>query len=174
VRSYFLFTGALLSLALTAAFGLPALQTARWVGSYDLDVYVVVRDASELTPVANAVVEVLEGPHSPLESQHFTLEDFQLCDHGKLVTDERGHTEFSHRFFAAGSTSPFDNSGYVDTGKVWLRVTAEDYCTTYMPVDRQTIRTRNMKEDSPIYVTIPVGKISPRTLDEDKEKTTDH
>ncbi len=174
MRSYFLFTGAFISLALTAAFVLPAMQTAKWVGSHELDVHVVVLDASELTPVPNARVEVLEGSHSPLEGPQLTFNDFQICEHGKLVTNDSGQLEFRHRFKAAGSSDIFEQSGSVDTGKVWLRVTAEGYCTTYMPVDRQSMRTRNIKEDSPIIVTIPVGKMTPRTLNNDKEKTTDH
>lgn len=158
VRKFFLVAGALVLLLLISTYGWRALNSAKWVGYHEVDVQVVVLDASELTPIPHAIVEVLEGPRSPLETERHSLDEFKISEHGKLITSQQGRTDFSHRFWAAGSSGMFEKTGYVDTGNVWIRVTAEGYRTTYIPLDRQSIRVRDIKDDSPIFVTVPIGK----------------
>jgi len=149
-----------------AAVGLVAFNpptVVAWVGRHKLDVHVFVVDASSLTPLSNATVEVLHGPYSPLEGPPPNVDrDFEIIESGqsgeRLTTDERGYTTFTHEFFAAGTDGLFTNSGYVDTRRVWLRITAPGYRTTFMPVDGQSARARDIDDESPIFVTIPVGK----------------
>lgn len=134
-----------------------------WVGRRSLDVRVMVLESEQLVPIENAVVEVLDGPHSPLEGPIQSVDtDFSHGQHatapGELTTNERGIAMFSHEFHAAGSDGLFTNSGYISTKNVWVRVTADGYRTTLMPVDGQSIRPRDISDTSPVCVTVPMGR----------------
>ena len=132
-----------------------------WVGSRSLDVEVLILEASTLKPITDAQIEILEGPPSHHDCSTLNLErDFQATDSAKQVSDRSGRTQFQHRFFAYGSRSWLHNSGRVRTNRLWLRVTAEGYRTPSMPVDRQSILPRDIEDDTPILVTVPVGKIA--------------
>jgi hypothetical protein len=133
-----------------------------WSGTRKLDVYVLVIDASTLTPVPNAKIEALMGPSSPLEGSHASEGQFAaivLPDGTAPVTDHRGRARFRCGFFASGTDGLFKQSGYVDTKQVWLRVSAPGYAKTYMPVDQQSPRPRDLRDQTPICVTAPVGRI---------------
>jgi hypothetical protein len=122
-------------------------------------------DASTLTPISNARVELLNGPHSPLEGEVLVInrhfEVVPLADAAVLKTDDRGHTKFSHRFFAAGKYGLFGQNAYVETQRVWLRVTGEGCVTTYLAIDQQSPGPRDFHNDTPIWVTVPVAKTTP-------------
>jgi hypothetical protein len=155
--------GGLLMVFAVGVFANNALTVVAWVGRHKLDVHVTVLDASALTPLPNATVEVLYGPESPIEgglpdvARDFRRSDLPQGAKG-LTTDERGHVTFTQEFFAAGQYSLFRDSGYVSTGRVWLRVTATGYRTTYMPLDRQSGRPRDIHDETPLFVTVPVGR----------------
>jgi len=141
-----------------------SIEVHHWVGRKELDVHVLVVDASSLVPVSNATVQILHGPFSPIEGRltpnvedDFTVVELE-GDGNPLTTDEYGRTTFAHKFFAAGSRGSSKDSGYVNTHAVWLRVSAPDYPTTFMPLDGQSSRTRNIDDETPIYATVPIGK----------------
>ncbi len=139
-----------------------SLTVTTWVGSHELDVYVSVVDASTLAPICSAKVEPLNGPYSRLEGLppvvDRAFEIIPLANGIALTTDDRGHTEFSHRFFASGSDGLFTKTGYVDTRRVWLRVTCPGHVETYLPIDRQSTHPRDIRNDRPIWVTVSVAK----------------
>ena len=140
----------------------PGLTVACWAGRQTLTVYVNVVDASSLTPVPGATIEILHGPPSPVEGLPPNVtRDFEVVPPNTSPvprTDARGQTSFPCEFFAAGQDGLFQHSGYVDTRRVWLRVTAPGYHVTYMPLDRQSARARDIEDKSPLFVTVPVGK----------------
>lgn len=155
--------GVFLVVTAIGSFAVNALIVHAWVGSHELEVHVLVVDASTLAPVSAALVEVLNGPHSSIEGLPPDVErDFEKLipprGPGDLKTDGHGTVRLKHKFFAAGQDGLFGNSGYVDTRRVWLRVTVDGYRTTYMPIDGQSTRPRELDDESPIFVTIPVGK----------------
>lgn len=162
VNRYFLRIGILIAVVAAIAFGLPALSKTYWVGSQEIDVVVIVRDASALSGIADARIEVLEGPDS-LELRDPKIEEFEVKNDQRVITDDSGRAEFPYRFSAAGSSSFFHYSGSVETRAVWLRIQGEGYVTTYIPVDRQSLRTRNIDDETPIFVTVPVAKLQPKT-----------
>lgn len=134
-----------------------------WCGSRELDVHVIVVDASHLTPIPNATIELLTGPPSPLEHPPLDIDRaFDVVPSGNpngLTTNNRGYAQFSHRFFAAGRYGLLEEeSGYIETRWVWLRVTCPGYVTTYMPIDQQSPSPRDIKNSTPIWVTVPLGK----------------
>lgn len=143
--------------------GLSMFSKLVWVGSQQLEVNVLVLDASTLKPVSAATVEVLRGPASPLETAPgFTSSDFRRDQPEggprELATDAQGRVTFAYDFFAAGQESVWGNSGYVNTGITWVRVTTVGYNTTYMPLDRQSLGTRDIDDKQPLHVTVPIGK----------------
>ena len=77
---------------------------------------------------------------------------------GDLTTNERGRVTFTHRFSAARRDGLFTSSGYVVTNRTWLRVSASGYRTTFMPLDRQSGRGRDLHDETPICVTVPIGR----------------
>lgn len=137
-----------------------------WVGSRKLDVYVRVIDTDTFQPVANARIEVLDGPFSPLEGPVYAelISEFTPATmepgSGALTTDSRGHCKFTHRFFAAGTDGPFRRSGYIDTGRTWLKVTAQGRGSVMLPMDRQSIRPRDINDKNPLFVTVPLRRQS--------------
>ena len=155
--------GFLMALAL-GVLSANALTVVSWGGRKGLDVEVIVLDASSLTPLPDTTIEVLDGPASPLLGglSPNVDRDFSpaYSPQGtiELTTDEHGYAQFRHEFFAAGTDRLPTDSGYVDTTGVWLRVTATGYRTTYMPLDRQSVRPRDIHDETPICVTVPVGK----------------
>ncbi|MFC1758707.1 hypothetical protein ACFL2H_08055 [Planctomycetota bacterium] len=161
-RTGVVITGALLIIGAAVFFARQSLTISAWVGSHELDVHVIVVDASTLAPISNATVELFDGPYSPLEGPPPAVDrDFQIIpleNSNSLTTNRIGHTEFSHRFHAAGNAGLFADTGYVSTGNVWLRVTCSGYVTTHMPVDQQSARPRDINNHAPIWVTVPVGK----------------
>lgn len=162
MKRYYLILGTILAIVGAIAFGLPALEKIYWAGHREIEVVVIVRDASELTTIANANIEILDGPYS-LETPSIRVKEFEARNDQKVTTDDSGRAEFPCRFSAYGSDSLFHKSGYVDTDGVWLRVTAKGYHTTYMPVDRQSLRPRDIKDETPVFVTVPVAKLQPKT-----------
>lgn len=155
--------GVVLALGALGVAGLSPLTVTAWVGTTELDVYVLVIDASTISPIPDAQIEVVDGPDSPIEGPHPDIDkDFEVVelpgDPRQLTTDKRGFTKFTHRFHAAGSDGIFRDSGYVDTGRTWLRVSSPGYVTTILPLDRQSIRPRDIHDESPLFVTVPVGK----------------
>jgi hypothetical protein len=133
-----------------------------WSGSHELYVNVSVRDASTLAPIPNAKVELLHGPWSPFEGPlpdvKRAFEVIPLKNGTALTTDAHGHTSFSHRFCAYGIDGVFRKTGFVRTADAWLRVTCSGYVETYLPIDQQSLGPRNIRDDSAVYVTVPVAK----------------
>jgi len=134
-----------------------------WVGRHKLIVNVVVVDASSLSPVPNAAIEVLEGTDTLFEGGSPIVDgDFKVVDASsdlvRLTTNDDGYATFAHSFFATGRDSPFTESGNVKTSGIWLRITAPGYRPTLVPVDQQSTQSRDIQDESPILVTVPVGK----------------
>ncbi|MEZ6058129.1 MAG: hypothetical protein R3C01_15630 [Planctomycetaceae bacterium] len=154
--------GALFILGAAVSIAIQSSTIVAWVGAHELDVHVIVVDASTLTPIANARVEPLNGPYSPMEGSPPAVDSefdvIPLENSKTLTTNNRGYTQFSHRFNAAGNDGLFTKSGYVDTRQVWLRVTCPGYVTTYLPIDQQSARPRDIKNSTPIWVTVPIAK----------------
>lgn len=154
--------GTLFSLGAAVSIAVQSFTIVAWVGSHELDVHVIVVDASTLTPIANARVEPLDGPYSSMEGPTPAVDgefDVIPLENSKpLTTNNRGYTRFSHRFHAAGNDGLFTKSGYVDTRQVWLRVTCPGYVTTHLPIDQQSASPRDIKNTTPIWVTVPVAK----------------
>lgn len=135
-------------------FGLSAV----WVGSSELDVHVTVRDASNLEPIAGAKIELLEGPDATHRVLGLDMDKAFTAMPGSFSTDTDGYCNFDHSFWATGRDNLFYSSGNVDTRRVWLRVTASGYASTYLPIDQQSMQLRDINDKSPIWVTIPIGK----------------
>ncbi|MEK6238034.1 MAG: hypothetical protein N2C14_25250, partial [Planctomycetales bacterium] len=139
-----------------------SLSSALWVGSSELEVKAFVIDASTLAPIANAQIQEMDGPSSPLEGHHWIAEHHMKPSGralpGSQATDQYGRVMFKHRFHATGRINAFEDSGYVQTNNVWLRVTAKGYATTFLPLDRQGARARDLHDLTPLYATVPMGK----------------
>lgn len=135
-----------------------------WSGTKRLEVYVRVIDTDTFEPVPNAKVEVLDGPPSPLEGKTFSHLKSEFIPAtlepgvGELVTDSQGWCTFPHRFFASGSEDRFGESGYVDTSGTWLRVSAQGRGAILIPLDRQSIRPRDINDETPLCVTVPLRR----------------
>ena len=156
--------GVLLAIGSIVYVGWSSLTVVAWQGSIKLDVYVVVVDASSLTPVPDATVEVLLGPNSPIEYPPTpnVMNDFEVIElidgTTSLKTDQNGRTTFSNRFRASGTKGLFSDIGSVRTDDLWLRVSAPGYTTTYMPIDQQSYHSRDLHDKRPIHVSVPIGK----------------
>lgn len=135
--------------------------TRHWVGRTERSVQVIVVDGETLQRIPDASLELLRGPSHLHEhvvedlDQEFTPIADAPAD---LRTNTRGQVEFEHMFWAYGSQGVFDNGGAFRPNKTWLRVKADGYRATYMPVDGQTARTRDLRDTSPILVTVPLGR----------------
>ena len=156
--------GLLLVGGATAVFVAKSMYVTTWVGRHPLRVHVLVVDGTTLAPIPDATVDVLNGPSSPMEGLPPDVSTaFTPADAGSksspLITNERGQVEFTHEFFAAGSDGIFSDSGYVDTGRSWIRVHAAGYRTTHLPIDGQSPRPRDIKRNAPVVVTVPLGKL---------------
>lgn len=139
-------------------------QTVKWVGGKTLRVEVLAIDTDALAPVAGAKVTVFEGPQSPLEGNISwrKLSDFEpdeeSPDTKSATTGDDGRCTVTYRFWAAGSDGPFDHSGYVDTSRAWLRVSSPDRPTALVPLDRQSVRPRDLNDVTPLVVTVVTNK----------------
>lgn len=158
-----IFLGACIALSGLGFSGFVAGNSATWVGRHELKVYVLVVDSATLEPVAGAEVELLEGPYAPIEGRPPYVDSAFAATviEGRtqpLITDESGRTDFLYSFFAAGTENMLEDSSYVDTRRNWLRVMSPGYATTLMPIDRQSTRPQDIRDDSPVFVTVPLGK----------------
>lgn len=155
--------GGSLMLIAIGYFACQAGTATKWCGRQELDVVVLVVDGSSLARISDARVEVLHGPSSPLEGPHPDVNRaFSVIEVAPsqtyVTTNERGETSFKHEFFAYGSINAFEDIGYVRLAGVWLRVTASGYQSTILPVDGQSVRPRNIRDKTPVVVTVPLGK----------------
>lgn len=155
----------LAGLLCSAALGIAIVggQDVVWDGGKDLTVKVLVVDATSLTPIPNATVELWEGPPTVFEaiSPRFNTDFRQLEIEGisePLLTDSDGRTTFSHRFPASGRKSIFGERGRVYTNGRWLRVTAPGRITTLLSLDQQSPVPRDVDDALPLVVKVPVGK----------------
>lgn len=148
-------TGIVLLVCVLVAF-LAASSAIAWVGSRTLKVHVVVIDSETLQPIPDADIEVLDGPPS-LFDRPAKLSEFTTAISG-LHTNDNGTCSFTHRFFAAGMEGTFRHSGYIDTGGVWIRASADGWGSVLIPLDRQTGNPRDIDDTSPLFVTISLSK----------------
>lgn len=142
---------------------LRSVTVVAWVGNRYLEVHVLVVDGSSLAPVSGARVQLLSGPGSPIEGSVPNVEnDFTMIelagDKKGVITNEQGSAKFRQHFRAGGTDGLFRKSGYVDTRRTWLRVTAPNYQTTLMPMDGQSAYLRDVNDETPLFITVPVGK----------------
>jgi len=113
--------------------------------------------------VQDATIEVLNGPSSPIKGTIQSVDaEFSRSETDnttrQLLTNERGTVRFVHEFRSAGNDGMFKDTGYISTNHVWVRITADGYQTTVMPVDGQSARPRDSSNTSPVFVTVPVGR----------------
>lgn len=147
-----------------AILAIPALQVAKWVGHKTLQVEVRVIDTNALESVAGAEVTIFDGPQSPIEGPvHGRRQtDFEPAPDASRtetqVTDSNGVARFTYVFPAAGSDGLWDNSGYVDTSQVWLRIRASGRPPALVSLDRQSTRARDIHDETPIVATVVLNK----------------
>jgi len=135
--------------------------TVVWIGRKKLPVHVYVFDTSSFAPLPGAVIEVLDGPDFPFDGttvENVDREFRVVKSSDQIPTNDRGYVELLAEFQAGGRDGAFGDTGAVYMSGVWLRVTAPGYHATFMRVDGQSIGARDIHDESPIYVTIPVGK----------------
>jgi hypothetical protein len=145
---------------------IPLFTVAAWVGSKKLQVEVRVIDTHESIAVSGAEVKLFRGPSTPLEGWAIPKPDDFSADSPRsatetAVTDSDGHCTFTYSFWAAGSDGLLRHSGYVETSRVWLSVSAPDRPPALIPLDRQSIRPRDIRDTTPLYVTVVLNKWSP-------------
>lgn len=162
----------LLAIVLLGVAAVPLLTFQAWVGGKTLPVEILVVDTEELSPVVDANVVAFRGPLSLFDGdirwrkQSDFLPNTDSNETVSGVTDTKGRCHFDYRFFAAGSEGLFRHSGYVDTSKVWLRISAADRPTTLVPLDRQSVRPRDIHDLTPIIVTVVLNKCCSTTTRE--------
>jgi hypothetical protein len=119
-----------------------------------------------MEPVPSAEVTIFAGPRSPIEGRiaAFKPSDFSPDPESSAteahLTDFNGICRFSYKFTAVGSDGPLVHSGYVDTSGIWLRVSAADRPSTLVPLDRQSVRARDIDDVTPLVVTVVLNKPS--------------
>ena len=152
-------------LGLLGAAGIRMLTVTAWVGRKTLPVEVLVLDTQVPCPIADARVVVFRGPMSAFEGGDISRwdsavfrPDMDSRETKSFVTDSHGRCSFEHSFFAAGTTGVFRNSGYVDTKRVWIEVSAADRPTTVVPLDRQSVNNRDIRDVTPIIVTVALNR----------------
>lgn len=153
--------GVLLIIAGAFVFCFNAASVDLWVGSRKLLVRVYVVEATTLVPIADAKVELLRGPTSLEGDPRAAFRSFgaiPFADGVDPLTNHRGQMEFTHHFYATGRRGLFVNSGHVRPAGVWLRITCPGYVETYLPIDQQSTSGRDIEDDSPITVIVPVAK----------------
>lgn len=143
---------------------IPAVQVAKWVGHKTLPVEVRVIDTDTPDAVAGAEVTIFDGPQSPIEGPVSGRKpaDFEPDPEAqttkRALTDANGIVRFEYAFWAAGSDGLWDDSGYVDTSRVWLRIRASDRPAALISLDRQSVRPRDIHDLTPIVVTVVLNK----------------
>ena len=143
-----------LLLALTAPF-FSDFSSSRWVGASRLEVRVQVADANSIEPITGAKVTIFDGPSTPFDG--LSGFDRERTNKQEGVTDEDGFAIFTHRFRAFGSDSRFKSTGVVMTSSAWVSIEAPGYSTIIVPVSEE-VRGRDIKNQSPLYVTVLMGK----------------
>ena len=145
-------------------FAIPALQVTKWVGRKTLPVEVRISDSDSLDVVVGAEVTMFDGPQShmegPVSGRKLTdfVPDPESPTTKKALTDSDGIARFEYAFWTAGSDGPWENSGYVDTSCVWVRILAPDRLMALVPLDRQSVRPRDIHDLTPIVVTVVLNK----------------
>jgi hypothetical protein len=145
-----------LVIVLLIGVGMPFLTIAKWAGGKKLEVQVTVIDTDAMEPVRGAEVTMFAGQESPIEGgiefrkPAVFLPNPESTETETRVTDSNGFCRFTYRFFAYGSEGPFDHSGAVRTSGTWLRVSAPDRPYTLVPLDRQSVRARDLNDETPL------------------------
>jgi hypothetical protein len=137
-----------------------------------VEIQVAVIDTVALKPVSNATVTIFRAQTTPLDTdiRHlsrscFSPETERACAQS-AVTDDHGRCQFSYHFFAAMETWYYcfgrykHTTGSVRTTGTWLRVTAAGRPTALIPLDRQSLKGRDLNDDTPIYVTVVMNSAS--------------
>jgi hypothetical protein len=145
----------------------PWLLTVRAVvGQKKLPIEVLVVDTDVPCAIPGAKVTLFRGPMSLFESDlaitfkspSTFLPDAQSPDTKSQVTDSTGRCSFMYPFSASWTEGAFGYSGYVTTSDVWLHISADDRPTTVVPLDRQSSLGRDIKDDTPLFVTVALNK----------------
>jgi hypothetical protein len=136
---------------------------AAWVGRKTLPVEIHVIDIGNQSAITNAQVTIFRGPKTPFEGQSLPpAADFstvrETAEPVIAKTDLNGKCSLHYSFFAAGKDGYFRHSGYVDTRGAWLEVSAPHYTTTLMPLDRQGVHPRDIRDDTPMAITVVLSK----------------
>jgi hypothetical protein len=124
----------------------------------------MVIDTDAMEPVPGAEVVIFDGPQSPIEGSISSFKKSTFLPNPDSpgteshLTDGHGICRFSYKFWAAGSDGLLDHSGYVDTSHVWVRVSAADRTATLVPLDRQSVRPRDINDETPLVVTVVLNK----------------
>jgi hypothetical protein len=137
---------------------------AAWVGSKTLDVAVCVVDTQTPGPVPGASITIFQTQKTPFDGsiRHLPATEF-LPDPDspyteRHVADSQGYCSFPYRFWAAGTSGWFRQSGYVRTSGTWLLVTAPGRPDALVPLDRQSLRPRDINDTTPLFVTVVLNK----------------
>jgi hypothetical protein len=144
----------------------PLFMAAAWVGGKILQVEVLVIDTEEPCAIGNAQVVAFPYRKHPWGGEiawrkpSDFLPDWDSTENKVIQTDSKGRCSFEYRFWAAGMSGWLRNSGYVDTGRIWLHVSAPGRPTTLVPLDCQTVHPRDIKDNSPLFVTVVLNKNS--------------
>ena len=157
----------IIAAGIIAAFALDSVQVAKWGGHKTLQVQVQVIDTDVPQVVSGAEVTIFDGPQTPIEGSvsAWKRSDFVPDPQSSLtetrVTDSNGLCSFSYPFSASGSDGPLVHSGAVLVSRAWLRVSALDRPSTLIPVDRQSVRGRDIDDNTPLVVTVVLNKYHP-------------
>jgi hypothetical protein len=153
---------AVIILALLAVLAIPFLQVAKWVGSRPLDVYVLVFDSDAMQPVSGAQVTIFDGPRSFYDASVAARKPSEFTPDRErsrvYKTNSAGRCQFSHRFWAAGSEGLLEDTGYVDTARTWLKVSAPGRPSTLISLDRQSLGNKDLHDTSPLFVTVALNQ----------------
>ena len=150
-------------LLVTAVLVLAGLLATDWQGERQLPVHVCVVDTEKLAPVPDAAVTIFRGARSPLEGRIERCKPGDFAPESKdarpqtAATDRDGRCAFSYAFPAMGREGLLGASGDVDTSTTWVRVAAPDRTAALVPLDRQSVRPRDLNDRTPVYVTVVLG-----------------
>lgn len=133
----------------------PSLLTVScWSGAKQLQVRIHLVDADTGKPLAGVPISVFNG--SPFFDETRIVPDPRAAsaEPQQLVTDEHGRADCLRRFEAGGRDGLLEHSGHVRLTGVWVEVAPAGYDAVLIPVDGQSLRRRDIDDDSPLCVTI--------------------
>lgn len=141
----------------------PSLIGWAWIGSVELGVQVRIYDADSRQPIPGASLLLFNGPLTPDQRIEFwSPEEFSRQtsepDAQSAETDAEGTAILQRRFRASGTSGWFRETGSIRTSGHWVRVSAPGYGTVLVPLDGQSGLSRTLKQRTPIFVTLLLGR----------------